>query len=136
MKTLSFLILFLAPLLATAENSRAPAVLDPVCDLNIPTTMTIVQDGKSVEVDKSPEQVLKEQCKEIKECIASADDEDLPELKSLEEVACNAKLTAVNTRTPTIEADKHFDGKRKAKELEDKDLPKVIPASTIITKPK
>ena len=121
---------------AVAENSRSPAVLDPNCNLDIPTTQTVIIDGKSVVIEKSPEQVQKEQCKEIRECIASADDEDLAELKSLEDVACNANLKAVNTRTPSVVVDKNFDGKRKAKEeVESNDRPVAIPAAAA-TKPK
>ena len=134
-----FIILFSSALttltIAMAENSRSPAVLDPNCNLDIPTTQTVMIDGKSVVIEKSPEQVQKEQCKEIRECIASADDEDLAELKSLEDVACNAKLTVVNTKTPAMVIDKNFDGKRKAKEEVEALRPVAIPAA-VNTKPK
>lgn len=109
---------------AQAENFRAPAVLDNSCNLNIPTQIVTMVNGKEVITEKEASQVQKEQCKEVRKCIASADDEELAELKSLEDVACNVKLTAVNTRTPAIVPEQSFDDKRKAKDIiEENDSP-------------
>lgn len=98
-----------------AENSRSPAVLDGSCNLNIPTTYTVLENGKEVVKEKAIEDVQKEQCKEVRKCMNSAMEEEMDELKSLEAVACNNTLTAVTTKTPGPVVDKNFDGKRKAK---------------------
>lgn len=127
----AILILFIFSFAASAENFRAPAVLDNSCNLDIPTQVVTMVNGKEVITEKTAEQVQKEQCKEIRKCMASAEDEEMPELKSLEDVACNAKLTAVNTRTPAIVPDKNFDGKRKAKEvIADDSTPVGVPSTT------
>lgn len=105
-----------------AENSRSPAVLDNSCNLDIPTG------------DKSPEQVQKDLCKEVRKCMASAEEEEMPELKSLEEVACSSKLTAINTKTPTLVADKNFDGKRKPKDEIVEDRLPLLPSPQVKTK--
>jgi len=127
----AILILFTFSFAASAENFRAPAVLDNSCNLDIPTQVVTMVNGKEVITEKTAEQVQKEQCKEIRKCMASAEDEEMPELKSLEDVACNAKLTAVNTRTPAIVPDKNFDGKRKAKEvIADDSAPAGAPSAT------
>lgn len=60
-------------------------------------------------------EVQKEQCKEVKKCMNSAEEEEMEELKSLEAVACSNTLSAVTTKTPGPVVDKNFDGKRKAK---------------------
>lgn len=115
MKTIIvYTLIALSSFSAMAENSRSPAVLDNNCNLDIPTA------------DKGPEQVQKELCKEVRKCMASAEDEDMAELKALEEVACNSKLTAINTKTPTLTADKNFDGKRKPKEIVAEELPAAV----------
>lgn len=111
---------------AQAENFRAPAVLDNSCNLDIPTQIVSIVNGKEVITEKTAEQVQKEQCKEIRKCMASAEDEEMPELKSLEGVACNVKLAAVNTRTPAIVPDKNFDDSRKAKEVVAEDFPVTV----------
>jgi hypothetical protein len=121
----SILLLFILSFSVRAENFRAPAVLDNSCNLNIPTQLVSIVNGKEVITEKEASQVQKEQCKEIRKCMASAEDEEMQELKSLEGVACNAKLTAVNTRTPAIVPDKNFDGNRTAKEVIADDFPQI-----------
>lgn len=128
MKTIIALSFALFCLGLYAGPSRAPAVLDNNCNLEIPTHSTTMVNGREVLTEKSAEQVQKEQCKEIRKCMASANDEDMPELKSLEDVACNAKLALVNTKTPTIVEDKNFDGKRVAKDPIDEVRRPVVPA--------
>lgn len=125
---------FLFSLNALAENSRSPAVLDGSCNLNIPTTMKIIANGKESVIERPIEDVLKDQCKEVKKCMNSADDDEMEELKSLEAVACNNTLNAVTTKTPGIAVDKNFDGKRKAKPTSEPEI--ISPAKTapVITK--
>ena len=109
---------FLFSFSALAENSRAPAVIGP-CDLNIPTTFSIVVDGKVIIKEKPIAQVQKELCKEAKKCMASADDSEMPELKKIEAIACNNSLpTSVTTNTPSVVVDKNFDGQRDSKPKE------------------
>lgn len=117
MKKLSFLLLFVLSFSLHAENSRAPAVLDGSCNLNIPTTITTVVNGKQVTRDKSFEQIQKEQCLEVKKCMNSAEESEMEELKSLAAVACSNTLNAVTTKTPGSAGllDKNYDGTRKAK---------------------
>lgn len=111
-----------------AENSRSPAVLDGSCNLDIPTTITTVIDGKHVVTEKPIAQVQKEQCSEVRKCMNSALDGEMEELKSLEAVACNNTLNAVTTKTPGNIIDKNYDGKRKAKaESEPEDVIKAKP---------
>lgn len=109
------LFTFILSCSAFAENSRSPAVLDGSCNLNIPTTYKVMVNGKEVEKEKDTMEVLKEQCKEVRKCMNSAEEEEMEELKSLEAVACNNTLNAVTTKTPGPVIDKNFDGKRKAK---------------------
>lgn len=125
MKKLFSLTLFFS-LQAFGENSRSPAVLDGSCNLDIPTTYTVVLDGKEVTKEKSVEEVQKEQCKEVRKCMNSAPDEEMDELKSLEAVACSNTLTAITTKTPGPIVDKNFDGKRKAKPLSQEEAAPVI----------
>ncbi len=66
--------------------------------------------------------------------MASAEDEEMAELKSLEEVACSAKLTAINTTNPSLVSDKNFNGKRTAKDVIAEDRLPVIPTPQVKTK--
>lgn len=111
------LILFIFTLSGSshAENSRSPAVLDGTCNTNVPTTVSTIVNGKEVVSERAISDILKDQCKEVKKCMFSADEEDMDELKSLEAVACNNNMNAVTTKTPGAVVDKNFDGKRKAK---------------------
>ena len=109
------LFTFILSFSAHAENSRSPAVLDGSCNLDIPTTYKVVINGKEVVKEKDAMEVQKEQCKEVKKCMNSAEEEEMEELKSLEAVACSNTLSAVTTKTPGPVVDKNFDGKRKAK---------------------
>ncbi len=116
------LLPFIFSLSAFAENSRSPAVLDGSCNLNIPTTMKIVVNGKENIIERPIEDVLKDQCKEVKKCMNSAEEEEMEELKSLEAVACKNTLNAVTTKTPSMPVDKNFDGKRKAKPITEPEI--------------
>lgn len=129
MKNLLISSFFFLSFSVLAEPSRKPAVLDSSCNLDIPTHITTIVNGEEIVIEKTAAHVQKEQCLAIRKCMASAQEEELAELKSLEDVACSAKLTSVNTRTPAIAADKNFDGKRKAKEIITEDAPSIIPVS-------
>lgn len=119
-----------------AENFRAPAVLDGSCNLNIPTTITFYENGSEVVKEKDLEVLFKEQCQEVRKCMNSADDEEMLELKRLEEVACHHELKAITTSVPAIKKDTQgFDGKRTAKEEINSEglgsrAPAVIPSAT------
>lgn len=132
MKKLSF-FLFILSFGALAENSRSPAVLDGSCNLNIPTTITTVVDGKQVTRDKPLEQIQKEQCLEVKKCMNSADELEMRDLKSLAEVACNNNLNAVTTKTPGSSNDQDKDkndGMRKAKPNAEPTIPDTVKTET------
>lgn len=109
------LLTFILSLNVHAENSRSPAVLDGTCNTDVPTTTTAVVNGKEVITERAVADILKDQCKAVKKCMYSANEEDMDELKSLEAVACNNNMSAVTTKTPGAVIDKNFDGKRKAK---------------------
>ncbi|MBC7712742.1 MAG: hypothetical protein H7177_05360 [Rhizobacter sp.] len=109
------LLTFIISISAHAENSRSPAVLDGTCNTDVPTTVTTVVNGKEVVTDRAVADILKDQCKAVKKCMYSANEEDMDELKSLEAVACNNNMNAVTTKTPGAVIDKNYDGKRKAK---------------------
>ena len=110
-----FIFTFLFSFNTSAENSRSPAVLDGSCNLDIETTYKVMVRGKEVTREKKIEDVQKEQCIVVRKCMYSAMEDEMEELKSLEAVACNNKLTAVTTKTPGAVIDKNFDGKRKPK---------------------
>ncbi len=96
--------------------------------------MKVIVNGKESVIDRPIEDVLKDQCKEVKKCMNSAEDEEMEELKSLEAVACNNTLNAVTTKTPGMAVDKNFDGKRKAKPAAEPEIisPAVVkPVTTI-----
>ncbi len=112
--TLLLFILFFT-FSSQAENSRSPAVLDGVCNTSVATTLSVMVDGAEVVTERAVADILKDQCKAVKKCMFSANEEDMDELKSLEAVACNNNMNAVTTKTPGPVVDKNFDGKRKAK---------------------
>jgi hypothetical protein len=101
MKKLTLLITFIIATSTFAENSRSPAVLDGTC--------------KEISTERAVSDILKDQCKAVKKCMFSANEEDMDELKSLEAVACNNNMNAVTTKTPGSTIDKNFNGRRKAK---------------------
>jgi hypothetical protein len=98
-----------------AENSRSPAVLDGACNTNVPTTITKMVNGKMQTTERELADILIDQCREVKKCMFSAEEEEMDELKSLEAVACNNNMNAVTTKTPGVVVEKNFDGKRKSK---------------------
>ena len=114
---------------AYAENSRSPAVL-PGCNLPVSITYEKLINGKVKIFEKSVEEVQKEQCREVKNCMNSADDEDMPDLKRLESVACNNNLKPVTTKVPGNLIDKNFDGKREAKTSDERMPSAVSPVKT------
>lgn len=128
MKNLITCSFFFLSLSVHAEPSRKPAVLDSSCNLDIPTHITTISNGEEIVIEKTAAHVQKEQCSAIRKCMASAEEEELAELKSLADVACSAKLATINTRTPAIAPDKNFDGKRKAKEIISEENPSFTPA--------
>ena len=77
--------------------------------------ITYKQLGKKIE-EKAVGVVQKEQCARVKECMQQASEKEMPELKKLSAVACNAELSPVSTaRAPAVEKDDSFDGNRKPK---------------------
>jgi hypothetical protein len=116
-----FLILFST--LSFAGTSRAPAVLDTSCDLDIP-----VKDIPII-------QIHKEQCKRVRVCMGSAADEDMPALKKLEALVCKGELIPVTTHVPKLEVNKAElnDNSRREKKL-NKELAPAAPASSAIEK--
>ncbi len=122
MKKTLILFTFILSANSYAENSRSPAVLDGTCNTDVPTTVSAMIDGKEIVSERPVADILKDQCKAVKKCMFSANEEDMDELKSLEAVACNNNMNAVTTKTPGAVVDKNFDGKRKAK-FDPKDLP-------------
>ena len=128
---------FLYTLTAQAENSRAPAVMDGTCNTDVPTTVSEMINGKEVVSERAVADILKDQCKAVKKCMYSANEEDMDELKSLEAVACNNNMNAVTTKTPGAVVDKNFDGKRKAKfDPSEKDVQSSRPAVSPTAAPK
>jgi hypothetical protein len=128
MKKILILFTFIS-LNSWAEPNRKPAVLDTSCNFDIPTSTTEIIDGLEVIKEKPVEVVSKELCKAVRDCMGSAPDERMAELKGREEAACSNKITAVTTRAPAVEADPNFDGNRNAKPiLDEKD-------QTLIKKP-
>jgi hypothetical protein len=114
------LLTFILSFNSYAENSRSPAVLDGSCNLNIPLTTKSIIDGKEIVKDREIQDVLKEQCKEVRKCMNSAGDDEIDDLKKLEAVACNNSLSAVTTKTPgAVIKDENFDGNRRAKNKDD-----------------
>ena len=99
-----------------AENaiSRTPG-FTPKCNLPVSLTYIEVENGVSVVREKSIQQVQKEQCKEARICMESAEEEDMKDLKNLEAAACSNILKSVTTKVPGNIIDKNFDGKREAK---------------------
>lgn len=125
------LFTFMLSFSALAENSRSPAVLDGSCNLDIPTTYKVIVGDKEVVKEKDPLEVQREQCKEVRKCMNSAEEEEMEELKSLEAVACSNTLSAVTTKTPGPIIDKNFDGKRKAKPTSEERLEPTIKKEAI-----
>jgi hypothetical protein len=115
MKKLTLLITFIIATSTFAENSRSPAVLDGTCNTDVPTSVTTIVNGKEISTERAVSDILKDQCKAVKKCMFSANEEDMDELKSLEAVACNNNMNAVTTKTPGSTIDKNFNGRRKAK---------------------
>lgn len=88
--------------LAWSSNFRAPAVLDGTCDLNIPLTEEKIVNGKPTQVDRDVKEILKEQCARVRQCMFSAEEDDMPALKKLETVACEHEYKAISIDTPRI----------------------------------
>lgn len=127
MKKIIFTTLVLSLNCALAENSRSPAVLDGACNLDIPTTITVMVNGQEVVEDRVIDDVLKDQCAEIRKCMNSADEDSMEDLKNLESVACNNVLKPVSIKTPgQVTPDKNINASRQ---------PKPNGATGVITKP-
>lgn len=100
---------------AFAEPSRAPAILDTSCNFDIPTTITEIIDGKKIIKERSVEVVQKELCKAVRDCMGSAPDERMDELKGREVAACSNTIKAITTRVPAVKPESGYDGQRNAK---------------------
>jgi hypothetical protein len=109
--------------LSFAGTSRVPAVLEASCDLNVTTT------------NKSLIEINLEQCKQVRKCMNSAGDEEMPALKKLEALACKGDLIPVSTSVPNLESNKAEFNKNSLKEKElNKDQQIFVPANTAIEK--
>lgn len=95
--------LFIVPFTVFAGPSRAPAVLDGSCDLSVSPSI------------KEIKAVMKEQCRKVKNCMNSADEADMKELKNMEAISCNNDLKAITIKSPAAKISSDFDGKREAK---------------------
>jgi hypothetical protein len=87
-------LLYLIHSVSYAGNSRSPAVLDSSCDLNIPST------------NKPLMEIHLEQCKRVHQCMNSATDEEMPDLKKLETLVCKGDFLPVTTTVPSIQTNK------------------------------
>ncbi len=133
MKKVFFIFTFIS-INAFAEPRRAPAVLDTSCNFDIPTTISVMINGQKVEQEKSVELVQKELCKAVRDCMGSAPDERMAELKGREEAACSNKITALTTRVPAVVNDEGFDGSRNAKPDTSNKNPEVDSKPTAVKK--
>jgi hypothetical protein len=129
MKKFFTLLFIFISLSAQAENWRKPAVL-PSCNLPDNTTYTDMVNGKLVVKDKTVEQVQKELCLEARNCMNSATDDEMVDLKNLESAACSNVIKAVTTKVPSTGIVNDFNGKREAKT----DLERVPAETAPITK--
>lgn len=111
-----------------AENYRKPAVL-PGCNLPDNTTYEALVNGKTVVKNKTIEQVQKELCIEARNCMNTASDEEMVDLKNLEAAACSNVIKAVTTKVPSTKIVNDFNGKREAKNNLERE-----PAAPITTK--
>jgi hypothetical protein len=106
-----------------AGTSRVPAVLASNCDLNITVTNRPIIE------------IQLEQCKRVHECMNSAADEEMPDLKKLEALLCKGDLQPVTISVPKIEVNKAElnNNSRHEKKVDKEDL---VPASssTVIEK--
>ncbi len=110
-----FLIILLFSISALAEVGRSPAVLSGSCNLDIPTMVEIEVKGKKIKKDRSIQEVQEEQCQEVKKCLNSAGEDEVDDLKKLEEVACKNVIATITTQVPATVVDKNYDGKRDEK---------------------
>lgn len=95
------------------SNSRSPAVLDGTCDLNIPLTEEKVVNEKTIQVERDVKEILKDQCDRVRQCMFSAEEEDMPELKKLEVVACQHEYKAISIDIPRMKkAVEEYNGAR------------------------
>jgi hypothetical protein len=78
-----FCLIFFFSFTAFAENSRSPAVLDGSCNTDVPTTVSEMINGKEVVSERAVADILKDQCKAVKKCMYSANEEDMDELNDL-----------------------------------------------------
>jgi len=132
MKKILFIFTFIS-LNTFAENSRAPAVLDTSCNLDVASSITVMIDGKKVVKEKSVEVFQKELCKAVRDCMGSAPDEMMEELRGREIAACSNSIKAITTKVPAVKSETSFDGKRNAKPdtMDSKPINDSIGAGTI-----
>lgn len=72
--------------------------------------------------EKSVDELQKEQCTKLNECIREASEKELPELKKLASVACKIELAIVPAnKAPELEVDPNFNGGRNPKINSDSD---------------
>ena len=94
------LLTFLLSFTIQAENYRAPAVLDGTCQLKT--------ERKSF---KSDEEFQIARCKAVRQCMNSAEEEDMPNLKNLEAAECSYTLKVLPPQVPTLPKDPGYDGR-------------------------
>ena len=109
---------------ASGSISRAPAVLDNSCDLNVAT------DNKPLI------EVHRDLCKKVRDCMGSAPDEDLAGLKKLEALACKNELNPVTTTIPKLDVNKALkdDNSRQEKFKIPREATPAVPAGSAIDK--
>lgn len=84
---LTLLVLFIIPTLSFAQNSRSPAVL-PSCKIDLENAFEILHEAQDVLSDKLVEEFNRQECLEIRNCLASVDEEDLEKLQKIENFVC------------------------------------------------
>jgi hypothetical protein len=120
---------------ATAENWRKPAVL-PGCNLPENTTYQELVNGKMVVKNKTAGQVQKELCLEARNCMNTATDDEMVDLKNLEAAACSNVIKAVTTKVPSTKIVNDFNGKREAKNNPEREIASPTTTSKKTTAPK
>lgn len=123
---LFYKISYLIISITIAGVSRAPAVLDSSCDLNVEASNS-----------RPVIEIHQEQCKRVRQCMNSAEDSEIPDLKKLEALVCHGNLIPVTTSIPKLEINKaEFNvNSRDVKMIEDeKVITLPLPSSTVIDK--
>jgi hypothetical protein len=115
-----FNLLFLIHSTTIAGTSRAPAVLDNSCDLNV------------ADSNRPLIEIHREQCRRVHQCMNSAADEEMADLKKLEALTCKGELKPVITTVPKIEINKaESNDNSRHEKIVDKENSVSSPVSTV-----